>query len=464
MTMVAALFCSHVIVAAQDANTIYAKDLTITKGATTATCEIHLTNAVTMCGCQFNLKLPKGIEVLYAFDEDEEEYRYKFEKGGRLRTEHGVNFQKQLDGSYLIVIADLLSNKNFYNTSEKKALPLLVITLDVKSTVQSGSYDATIGDIVLNHNESSIITEYKPKDTQALISIKPASGIEQHAEDGKLSFASAAGQTVSKAAYQEEVAKQKSLTSVDLRSAELAGDITAEDLREGLNENAIVLLPEGSEITGDNIVVDRVCEDLVITDGVAFSAPTNFTATNATYTRELTADYGTICLPYAPSTDKYNFFELGTASAGKLNFTKVDAPKADTPYLYAKKGSNGAITGSNVSISTGGVGTAEVGEWQMKGTFQKEVMTDNVYFLSGSTLYRNTGNLTINPFRAYFVYTSAGVKSVEIYVDDTPTGIVLLENGELMEKNANRYSLSGQVVDESYKGVVIVNGKKMMNK
>jgi hypothetical protein len=52
-------------------------------------------------------------------------------------------------------------------------------------------------------------------------------------------------------------------------------------------------------------------------------------------------------------------------------------------------------------------------------------------------------------------------------------GAVLITAGEaagiqnvnfVQNKNAVRYNLSGQKVDDSYKGVVIVNGKKMFVK
>lgn len=48
-----------------------------------------------------------------------------------------------------------------------------------------------------------------------------------------------------------------------------------------------------------------------------------------------------------------------------------------------------------------------------------------------------------------------------IYLNETVTGIKTVSNEQM---NGDRYNLNGQRVDKNYKGVVIVNGKKMINK
>ena len=48
--------------------------------------------------------------------------------------------------------------------------------------------------------------------------------------------------------------------------------------------------------------------------------------------------------------------------------------------------------------------------------------------------------------------------------DDTTTGINGINVNDTFDANAPMYNLAGQRVTKSYKGVVIVNGKKMLNK
>jgi hypothetical protein len=55
---------------------------------------------------------------------------------------------------------------------------------------------------------------------------------------------------------------------------------------------------------------------------------------------------------------------------------------------------------------------------------------------------------TITVTKVYLLTEAAGIQNVNF----------------VQNKNAVRYNLSGQKVDDSYKGVVIVNGKKMFVK
>ena len=63
------------------------------------------------------------------------------------------------------------------------------------------------------------------------------------------------------------------------------------------------------------------------------------------------------------------------------------------------------------------------------------------------------------------VATSVGARA-SYWFDGETTGINALENltNSQMDNNAPMYNLAGQRVNKSYKGVVVVNGKKMLNK
>ena len=71
-------------------------------------------------------------------------------------------------------------------------------------------------------------------------------------------------------------------------------------------------------------------------------------------------------------------------------------------------------------------------------------------------------------YRAYLQSTAALAKGFVINYDDEEgeetDGIRSIENSELRIENSNYYNLAGQRVGKDYKGIVIVNGKKMLNK
>lgn len=86
------------------------------------------------------------------------------------------------------------------------------------------------------------------------------------------------------------------------------------------------------------------------------------------------------------------------------------------------------------------------------------------YVLSGDTFKKFTGD-AFTAGKAYFESASdlASSKLTIIFDDETTNISNLSANGNL-NSNATRYNLAGQKVTESYKGIVIVNGKKYMNK
>ncbi|MCQ2096114.1 MAG: dockerin type I repeat-containing protein [Bacteroidaceae bacterium] len=350
------------------------------------------------------------------------------------------------DGYYVIVYSD---TKEYFSGNGGAVLDLPLRLADGAGT---GVYDLRVDGMVIAHTDG---TDVKPEAyTTSVIVGQPTvitlkGVIDEYAMD------------VYKPAWEDN----EGLTGLDVSGASHIADGT----RFGcLNPNAVIMVRDGMAVSNqDNVVVmsddGNTCACLALTDGHPFAAPVDFTAASATYSRVMAADYGTICLPYAPETELYDFYELADATEDKLHFTKVDAPKACTPYLYARKEVDGIISGTDVSVKSGDAGTTEADGWQMKGTFRKQTLTDNVYFLSDGALSRNTGTLTVNPFRGYFVGSSPDVKSAGIFIDGSPTGIMLSGNGEVADKDAPRYNLAGQQVGEDYKGVVIVNGRKVIH-
>lgn len=186
-------------------NSIYAEDVKVRPTETSLELPLYLNNTVTMCGFEFYLSLPKGVSLAYDYDDEEEEYVWGVEKGGRLREEHSINVSKNADGKYHFLCADLLSNKNFYDSEAKKNLPLVILKLRLDGTTNMGENTITISDILLNHNENSTITEYKLAKTTSLLSLLNLYAVNVTSNNDNYGTVSLAAQTYD-ATYGDAVA------------------------------------------------------------------------------------------------------------------------------------------------------------------------------------------------------------------------------------------------------------------
>lgn len=186
--------------------------------------------------------------------------------------------------------------------------------------------------------------------------------------------------------------------------------------------NSIAVVDASANITGTNIVVNNngtyTCSNLVLTDGHPFYNPVKFTATTATYTRNVTQDYGAICLPYKVqdiNSTTASFYALSSVSGANMMFsqTKSDGSAigtgAYTPLLFKRKSSSVSsisIVSNNVvvKVSTTDKISDTVNGWTMRGVVSETSLTaDNLYQISDATNGKiaKTNSITVSPFCAY---------------------------------------------------------------
>lgn len=100
------------------------------------------------------------------------------------------------------------------------------------------------------------------------------------------------------------------------------------------------------------------------------------------------------------------------------------------------------------------------------------VTSDDYGFVYGLAKSKDSGKVGFQKKKVDFTFgigksylrlpATSGAKGVEfIYLNEVVTGIKTIGNEQM---NGDRYNLNGQRVDKNYNGVVIVNGKKMINK
>ena len=202
--------------------------------------------------------------------------------------------------------------------------------------------------------------------------------------------------------------------------------LIADDLTSNMpeNSNLLVKVKTGSSITGTNIINNKTCENLVLTDGQPFGYTEDITATTASYSRSISNKFGTICLPYAVSSNEnVQYYTLDRKEGSTLYLTKQDDIEAGVPAVFENlsDGTTLNITATDATIK-GSVPAAADATLKLIGTFNEVVITDaeelaKDYYISGGKFRQANSSLTVKPFRAYFTTTSGnGVKMFNLSV------------------------------------------------
>jgi hypothetical protein len=238
------------------------------------------------------------------------------------------------------------------------------------------------------------------------------------------------------------------------------GLIKAGQTLDATNPNALFIAKEGILTNANNVIIDGVCDKLVLTDGdYPFKAPADFTATTATYTRDLgSAGAGTLCLPFAAAIpDGVTAYTLEYSSGDKAAATLVNTTiPANTPVLLNGSGEKTFSGSGDVSASA----TNVVGS--LTGVFASESVPTNSYVLQkqGDNVgfYKVNTDITIPPFRAYLT-ADADARGF-IGIDEmSPTGVNEVKVNKVVAKTGKIYNLNGQIVSKPTKGLYIVDGK-----
>ena len=222
------------------------------------------------------------------------------------------------------------------------------------------------------------------------------------------------------------------------------------------NTNSVVAMPTNETGNHTNVIVDGVCSDLVLTDGLPFSAPSDFTATTATYTRAMSNEWGTICLPYEVSGDATTkYYTISAIENNSLVVSEVATLTAGTPALVQKL-SGDAITATAANVPVSATIAAPSGTVEMYGVYERTKVEDpNAYYIKDNKFWQCNNYFFCGAFRAYFTTSGAGSNSFSIIVDnDDPTAIAGVEAGN--DAAVAIYSTDGTRLGTLRSGINIV--------
>ena len=224
------------------------------------------------------------------------------------------------------------------------------------------------------------------------------------------------------------------------------------------------------------------CDDFRLTDGHALPIGIDFTATKATYERDLSIGKATLCLPYELPVQGFNAYTLSEkqGNADALRFTPVtNKLEAYKPYLLMADGTV-QLGGENIEVKAFNDDklTTPAGKYKFVGTVSgmdnASATAANAYILQEDGKFHkvtteNTG-ATIPAYRAYIQRNDSGAKQLSIVLDGETTGIGGVTNGTT---DSAVYDLQGRRVadrlDDAARhrlpaGVYIVGGRKIIVK
>lgn len=200
------------------------------------------------------------------------------------------------------------------------------------------------------------------------------------------------------------------------------------------------------------------------------------------YDRDFTMNQPcTVCLPFALTADELanvgKAYTLSAVNGSKATFNPVQKIEAYKPYLLIPSASGKLLeeitAAKDIANAPDEAKTSVSGSYSFVGTLQakKSVKTPNteVYGFSadGGKFVRVGENASIDAFRAYIAVptmalSTAASRSIDIDFGGT-TGINEIQNAHSSSAAAT-YDVAGKRVGKNYKGVVIRNGKKMIQK
>ena len=197
---------------------------------------------------------------------------------------------------------------------------------------------------------------------------------------------------------------------------------------------------------------------------------------NVTLKRKFVADkWNTLVLPFAVSAEdvKAKFgndakvVEYSNAEDVNINFTtSTNGIKANVPVLIKLASVNADNTYSfdNVNLEVAEP-KAEGTTYSFVGSYKPYNLVNDDYMLYADKWWKTEAadSYKIKAFRAYIkANTPAAAKQLNLVIDGQTTGLKLnTVNGNI---EGETYNIAGQRVANSYKGLIIKNGKKIIKK
>lgn len=196
---------------------------------------------------------------------------------------------------------------------------------------------------------------------------------------------------------------------------------------------------------------------------------------DVTLKRTLKAEkWNTLVLPFAVSADKVKaqfgdgveVAEYSNTDGEEINFSSTEDIKANVPVLIKPTtvSAENSYTFDGVTLVAGEPKTTGV-SYDFVGSYKPYNLATDNYMLYNNQWWKNEegDNYKVNAFSAYVQATTPeAAKQLTLVIDGQTTGLKL--NTVTGNIEGETYNMAGQRVANSYKGLVIKNGKKIIKK
>lgn len=196
---------------------------------------------------------------------------------------------------------------------------------------------------------------------------------------------------------------------------------------------------------------------------------------DVTLKRTLKAEkWNTLVLPFAVSADKVKaqfgdgveVAEYSNTDGEEINFSSTEDIKANVPVLIRPTtvSAENTYTFDGVTLVAGKPKTTGV-SYDFVGSYKPYNLATDNYMLYNNQWWKNEegDNYKVNAFSAYVQATTPeAAKQLTLVIDGKTTGLKL--NTVTGNIDGETYNMAGQRVANSYKGLVIKNGKKIIKK
>lgn len=257
--------------------------------------------------------------------------------------------------------------------------------------------------------------------------------------------------------FNKEDIKDKSVIYTDEAVTESSFDVTSDGQGAFVNKKIV------EDENGKKLVITISAQDFSKINRYEIAikpATDHFTTMDygyATYTSNIPVAYPTVegVKAYTVSCD-----------GSKVTYNEVKGTvAANTPLLL--RAENKGVATYTLPYSDASEATLETNNLEESdGTIKGD--GSSIYVLSngesGVGFYRLKNGTEIPAKKCYLKLSSANAKPSFFAIDNETTGINHIENATENVNDEPMFNLAGQKVNNNYKGIVVVNGKKMINK
>ena len=231
----------------------------------------------------------------------------------------------------------------------------------------------------------------------------------------------------------------------------------------------------GNDIVGAAGTPLTIKAPIVLDDNKDLTIKENCNASNISYSRTLTSEWGSLCLPIDIDLDHnadFTAYSLNSLSDDMVELTELSGTLvANTPVIIRRK-----INADNLNVSASGTITANLSSsdspshsLKLIGTYCKKIFTSadtDCFVLKGDKLMNpakvlelsSAKTVGIKPYRAYMTFADgmegSSAKAYSLCIDSETTDIDILH--DISTDNAEYYDLSGRRVGNLQKGINIV--------